>query len=90
MLVRVYRTDAVRSREGRCGPAGWSGGPSTVHTATATKAEVRMVQATSCLRIRPNPSVEGSAIVHCKRRRPYELVHRGLRYGDVVAKRHTG
>ncbi|QOZ42475.1 hypothetical protein XH89_02570 [Bradyrhizobium sp. CCBAU 53340] len=56
----IYRTDAVRSREGRCGPAAWLGGPSTVQTATATRAEVRMVQATSCFRIRPNPSVEGS------------------------------
>ncbi|MEH2685018.1 hypothetical protein DXU04_08055 [Bradyrhizobium diazoefficiens] len=46
-----YRTAAVRLRKCRFGPAGWSGGPSTVHTTTASNAEVRMVQATSRLRM---------------------------------------
>jgi len=52
---RGYRTEAVR--EGRCGPDGGTGGPSTVQMVTATRAEVRKVQAMSRFRIRPNPSV---------------------------------
>lgn len=42
-------------REGRCGLDGGAGGPSTVQTVTATRADVRMVQAMSRFRIRPNP-----------------------------------
>jgi hypothetical protein len=44
-------------REGRWGPGGVWGGPSTVQTVTASSAQVRIVQATSRFRIRPNPSV---------------------------------
>ena len=61
-LRHGYRTAAVKSREGRCGPDGCSGGPSTVHTATATRADVRMVQATSRFRIRPKSAGRSSRL----------------------------
>lgn len=51
----IYRIAAVR--EGRWGPGGTWGGPSTVHTVTASSAQVRIVQATSGFRIRLYPSV---------------------------------
>jgi hypothetical protein len=53
-----YRTAAVTLREGKCGPGGRLGGPSTVHTVTASSPQVRMVQAISRVRISPNPPVE--------------------------------
>lgn len=52
---RDYRIAAVR--EGRCGLDGCAGGPSTAQTATATRADVRMVQAMSRFRIWSNPSL---------------------------------
>ncbi|EIG60509.1 hypothetical protein FXB41_23910 [Bradyrhizobium canariense] len=59
-MPKWYRWEAYRIaavREGRWGPGGVWGGPSTVHTVTASSAQVRIVQATSRFRIRPNPSV---------------------------------
>lgn len=83
-----YRAAAVR--EGSRGPEEWSGGPSTVHTVAATKAEVRMVQAMSRFRIGSNPSLEiamhwgAPAILHRKGRRSYDPVHRA-KTADAVA-----
>lgn len=48
---------AVMLRDGSCGLDAWSGGPSRLHTAIASSAQVKIVQATSRFRIEPNPSV---------------------------------
>ncbi|OSJ26963.1 hypothetical protein BSZ19_34975 [Bradyrhizobium japonicum] len=52
-----YRTAAVWLRESRCGPDAVLGAPSRPHTATASSAQVKMVQATNRFRIKPSPSV---------------------------------